>query len=1115
MADQQRPDTSAILAQLKDFQRDTVEHVFRRLYLDPDFTRRYLIADEVGLGKTLVARGVIAKAIEYLWDPTQRIDILYVCSNTDIARQNISRLNVTDTDDFALSSRITLLPITVHDMQRSRLNFISFTPGTSFEVQNTPGWSTERMLLYWLLEKPWQLSFNSATRVLQGTSRNTDRFRNHVKKFRERHSIHTGIAEQFAGDIAGRSDLRERFDAISEQMPRAGADVPQELHRQRNRLIGELRRLLAETCLHWLEPDLIILDEFQRFKELLCGSGEDAPPASQLAHHLFNYQESQDDPRTAARVLLLSATPYKMYTLSHESEQDDHYGDFRKTLDFLANDEGSKRSLHDELGAYRQELFRLADSGTEGLVLAKQKLEHSLRKVMVRTERLALSSDRNGMLSELMSEPAPLRTAEVEQYLSLQQLARLVKHDDVLEYWKSAPYLLNFMEDYDLKRKVNAALDEPAQGPALAEAVGGAGLLQRKSLELYRELDLDNARLRHLHRDLIGTEAWRLLWMPPSLPYYQGAGAFANPKLANFTKRLVFSCWRVVPKAIAAVLSYEAERRMIQSYRKKARNTAVARKKRRPLLRFTFRKGSPTGMPVLAMIYPCRTFADRFDPLRLANEIAASGEEPTRDKVVRKVEERVAELLEPHVAKHREQVGPPDEAWYWVAPLLIDRECDPDGLRSWFEIPNLEQIWAEGAAADAFTTGRGWRRHVERARDWALGHASNTLGPPPKDLAHVLALLAIGGPGVAALRALERVATGVKDQRCFAAPLAHAFLHLFNLPEVTAMLRDRENQVPYWQSVLNYCADGNLQATLDEYAHVLVESLGLIGKKPADVAKRVTNEIERCLRLRTSTAQADMLSAKRTRVRRDEPVRFRTRFAMRFGDQEAEDSSEPTRADLVRASFNSPFWPFVLATTSVGQEGLDFHTYCHAVVHWNLPSNPVDLEQREGRVHRYKGHAVRKNLASSHGAVARQCVEDPWASLFAAACESRPAKENDLFPYWLAPVGPARIERHIPCLPHSRDLVQRDNLRRALVLYRMVFGQNRQEDIVNYLLERLSPEEAEKIMALCRIDLSAPRIYSETNGYEPTAQAAPLHTVSAGRIMPSDSEEDCSKTETH
>lgn len=30
-----------------------------------------------------------------------------------------------------------------------------------------------------------------------------------------------------------------------------------------------------------------------------------------------------------------------------------------------------------------------------------------------------------------------------------------------------------------------------------------------------------------------------------------------------------------------------------------------------------------------------------------------------------------------------------------------------------------------------------------------------------------------------------------------------------------------------------------------------------------------------------------------------------------------------------RTAFNSPFWPFVLASTDVGQEGLDFHSYTH------------------------------------------------------------------------------------------------------------------------------------------------------------------------------------------
>src|SRR5204862_7386184 len=129
------------------------------------------------------------------------------------------------------------------------------------------------------------------------------------------------------------------------------------------------------------------------------------------------------------------------------------------------------------------------------------------------------------------------------------------------------------------------------------------------------------------------------------------------------------------------------------------------------------------------------------------------------------------------------------------------------------------------------------------------------------------------------------------------------------------------------------------------------------------------------------------------RVRMEEPIRLRTRFAMRFGDQEADESAEPTRADQVRSAFNSPFWPFVLATTSVGQEGLDFHTYCHAVVHWNLPSNPVDLEQREGRVHRYKNHAVRKNIAHDFGMLAiDEEPHDLWEWMFTQAHGQRPAE---------------------------------------------------------------------------------------------------------------------------
>jgi superfamily II DNA or RNA helicase len=120
-----KPNVDTVLRGLKDFQRDTVEYVYQRLFLDADGQRRFLIADEVGLGKTLVARGLIAKAIDNLWDKADRIDVVYICSNASIARQNINRLNVTGEESFEIASRITLLPVKIRDLKHQKLKWMS------------------------------------------------------------------------------------------------------------------------------------------------------------------------------------------------------------------------------------------------------------------------------------------------------------------------------------------------------------------------------------------------------------------------------------------------------------------------------------------------------------------------------------------------------------------------------------------------------------------------------------------------------------------------------------------------------------------------------------------------------------------------------------------------------------------------------------------------------------------------------------------------------------------------------------------------------------------------------------------------------------------------------
>ena len=165
------------------------------------------------------------------------------------------------------------------------------------------------------------------------------------------------------------------------------------------------------------------------------------------------------------------------------------------------------------------------------------------------------------------------------------------------------------------------------------------------------------------------------------------------------------------------------------------------------------------------------------------------------------------------------------------------------------------------------------------------------------------------------------------------------------------------------------------------------------------------------------------------------------------------------RESTIRAAYNSPFRPFVLASTSVGQEGLDFHTYSHAIVHWNLPGNPVDLEQREGRVHRYKGHAVRKNVAAVYGLAAALDADspDPWSAVFRAAQEDNSTEDSDIKPFWIfTRPGGAVIERYVPALPLSREAQQYRRLLRAVGAYRLVIGQPRQDDLIRYIGEDVS-----------------------------------------------------------
>lgn len=1092
----QRPNPKQELARLKDFQRRTVDLVFDRLYGAKSTTRRFLVADEVGLGKTLVARGVVVKAIDHLWDSVPRIDIVYLCSNSDIARQNVSRLTPKGVGHVPESPRITLLPLSTHDMGGRKVNVIPLTPGTSLKVAGSLGTKLERALILRMLERPWRLDRTQACRVFCGNA-GLRSFRTLVANFDAWYNVDEALADSFVSYLehvcaedkaGGRPTIRQRLSRLLSSSEEGGKLSRAHAEEQRN-VIGELRQRLGQSCIKSLEPDLIILDEFQRFKDLLAGEG----PEAEMAKQLFDYEEGD----TKARVLLLSATPYKMFTVADESGGEDHYKDFVVTARFLLQEQpGRADELAQLLREYRSALFQVPQHGVAPLEEIRDRLETILRSVMVRTERLAVTPDRSGMLSERPITDLNLEARDVIGFVEAQRLATELEHPDVLEYWKAAPWLLNFMEGYKLADRFKERVADNAREPDLRAAVKEArhALLAWEDVEAYGRLDPAHGRLRWLLRHVLSSEQWRMLWLPPTMPYYELGPAFQQAASAAPSKALVFSAWRVVPRVVAAVLSYEAERRLYRALEGEEAVLEGIERRLDGLLKVTRREGQVAGLTTLSVLYPCRWLAERCDPLDIVRELRLQGvAQPTSADVIAEAERRIAPVVENLTSGVATRTAP-DGSWYWMLPILLDLAEYPDETSEWLTAHAVAQ-WSEGGKSR-----QKKRRLVEELDDdeepgvddsgaedhHSWGDLSTRLqavlagdrptGVPPKDVVHCLALVAVGGAATAALRTLTRVLGVTKEGnavRSAAARIGAGFRTLFNQPDATAAVRLSSPHEDYWKQCLDYSTGLGLQAVLDEYAHLLESELGLQGREEDERADRIAERLATVVGLRRAQIGVQHIHVQGGAVQR-EGKRFRSRFAMRFGEERRDEATDTSiRADDVRNAFNSPFAPFVLATTSVGQEGLDFHFYCHSVVHWNLPPNPVDLEQREGRVHRFKGLAVRKNLSRQHGAaVVGKDAVDPWAAIFDRAKEERAAFESDLLPYWVYPLeNGARIERYVPTLPLSRDVDRFRSLRHALAMYRMVFGQPRQEELVDYLRQVLAPEEVERVRNAVRVSL--------------------------------------------
>lgn len=1020
----QGEEVERILAGLKGFQRDAVEHAISRLYGPHATSGRFLIADETGLGKSIIARGVVASTIAELQDAAHvdRIDVVYICSSTDLAKQNLHRLNVTGDPLVGITSRLTLLAL---DSRRllseskfngKKVNLVSFTPGTSFEMGWQTGSQEERQLLHILLNgMTWSGSEGERASALffQGQVRKLKDFQAGIARMRD--SLGTGpdavILHEFSESIAA-SGLYEEFDAVRGRLE--GLDeIPAEMKPAVKGITSRLRGALAKASVESLEPDLVILDEFQRFRHLIDPAS--GSPASELAHHLFNYRH--------AKVLLLSATPYKPFTTVAGDSEDDHYQDFITTLSFLASgDQAALNRIRMGFRSYRQAVVAGSDASDEAA-----ELRNALLPFMSRSERPRLEEGRDLLVRRVVS---PVPTPEdLRGYAALQAFAREVDAPVSLDYWKSIPYLASFMEGYRPGERARFQLESGTATSELRSCIEQLRSIDACAIRGYEAIDYGNARLRAFAGETIENDWWKLLWIPPSMPYLTPGGVFAKFSDGSVTKRLIFSAWSSVPTSIASLLSYEAERRMVAAAQR-LENTAEARRAVSTRLDYVVRDGRAASMSTLSLFWPHPELAELGDPLRLPSEDHRS----MGAKVARElVEQRLRAAFGPTAAS-----APAESVWEaffsWPGSWPTGAHRRSDVAAYWLAGGNAK----DGYSPDA---GQALRNHAKLALDQPVAlHWHDDLG-----------LLALHSPGNVAYRSLARICDEVDPELRMtlwqtASRLANGIRSLFNRMDVMYLLDQLHGrEQPYWRSVLQYCADGNLESVLDEYCFQLKLEFGgtrIDGPALNQIADRAIE----ALTLRASHYTARTTDGEFARI----PITVR--FALRYGN--AAKDTESVRAPEVRNAFNSPFWPFVLASTSVGQEGIDFHWWSHSVVHWNLPSNPVDFEQREGRVNRFGGHAVRKNVASRHGRTAVASARsggNPWQYAFNAAIDREDLGE--FAPWWIYP-GDARVERLLVHFPLSREDARYEQLRDALTLYRMMLGQPRQEDMMELLRQR-------------------------------------------------------------
>jgi hypothetical protein len=1003
----------------KAFQEATIRAVMDAFSV-ADGTRRYLVADEPGLGKTVVARGVIqAMKASKRRDP---LVVFYVCSSQSIASQNVQQLvsfldNATRAGATAKADRPGLLPVfkaPVHP----ELHIYSITPGTAKSGRRgglVRGKVQERALACALIEAildadlPW---------LRDSLSWGADAFLEAAAGYRRR------VAACIAGQDPRLKRVLDNFlkvikEALGASQRRQLSPLLESLSSNRSELTRLCRNALAAASLAGLQPDLVIFDEFQRFRDLMREASID-PGNDSLAILDRKVTDALAGSLGQTKLLLLSATPYEALRAQDGKEVGHTRSDFFSVLDFLHEHLADAKARTDRViqlfGAIETQL-RHGTPMSEAAISARLQLTSMLRQVMCRTERPRVTHGRT-VRREIVVEPL------VEADVALFKLfARwLMKGDGhwSVPLWSSVPFPAQMLgAKYLCWKCASAARKRPVA-------------LTMQAIRLWRRPESwPNYKLRALFK-VLPTMSLAMPWLRPSRPWWRLDGGWADaPGAAQADgKLLVFSRFAAVPGTVSALTSFnlECELRALRG----ANRGDAYKNWARP------RYSHPDRSVAVFSLFYVSTLLAQLDPL-------VEGAPGTQEMAATTLGTALRQRL------RSQKVNVVRKASRKDMPLHVLLIALAVHFGHWEE---ERKAWVAALC-----------RSVEGATPASIGKVlSRWLALTPTKLTEVstaevreLVSLSLDSPAIATARALQRhwpEALSGERRGMVQALVCGPLRKYLDRPWFATALR--ETQRRDFATVLRQAVrEGNLEAVMDEHFWLLSQ----------------TSNSSWPERLATLGQSLGLTGGRTVLHGRDSAShgRVRCHVALPLHQPKSTDSNEESdaivRPDQVRQAFNTPFWPNVLVTTSVGQEGLDFHPWCRSIAHWDPARGPVDLEQREGRVDRYAGLSIRRALAMTPECLDERSSASPWTSI--AALAKNLASPNGMAPWWQAP-GAQTVQFYL-MTNGSREQAHLHKLERSRALYRMLIGVSDPEPLLEELETSSTVDETTALAATLRL----------------------------------------------